>query len=123
MGAHPCLTPPILFPLLAVLATGDAASGFIDPSLPQFILVAAVSSVALGATLNTLVFPQLGQIPQRLVDTIAIKQQLLSQYDQLQYHIKGLKEAAENEESIAEQMQQIMELENLEHVLEAFLDI
>ena len=40
------------------------------------------------------------QIPQRLVDTIAIKQQLLSQYDQLQSRIKGLKEAAENEVSL-----------------------
>ncbi|PSS11302.1 Pentatricopeptide repeat-containing protein [Actinidia chinensis var. chinensis] len=96
-GGTSLLNPSILFPLLAVLATGDAASGFIDPSLPQFISVAAVSSVALGATLNTLVFPQLGRIPQRLVDTIAIKQQLLSQYDRLQSRIKGLKEGAENE--------------------------
>ncbi|THG04279.1 hypothetical protein TEA_020201 [Camellia sinensis var. sinensis] len=37
------------------------ASGIIDPSLPQFISIAAVSSFALGATLNTLVFPQLGR--------------------------------------------------------------
>ncbi|XP_028084490.1 uncharacterized protein LOC114285622 isoform X2 [Camellia sinensis] len=91
------LNPSILFPLAAVLATGDAASGIIDPSLPQFISIAAVSSFALGATLNTLVFPQLGRLPQRLVDTIAIRQQLLSQYDQLQSRIKDLKKAAENE--------------------------
>ncbi|KAI7985533.1 2-(3-amino-3-carboxypropyl)histidine synthase subunit 2 [Camellia lanceoleosa] len=55
------LNPSILFPLVAVLASGDAASGIIDPSLPQFISIAAVSSFALGATLNTLVFPQLGR--------------------------------------------------------------
>ncbi|CAL5437717.1 unnamed protein product [Camellia sinensis] len=91
------LNPSILFPLAAVLATGDAASGIIDPSLPQFISIAAVSSFALGATLNTLVFPQLGRLPQRSVDTIAIRQQLLSQYDQLQSRIKDLKKAAENE--------------------------
>lgn len=37
------------------------------------------------------------QLPQRVVDVIAIRQQLLSQYDKLQSRIKGLKEAAENE--------------------------
>lgn len=37
------------------------------------------------------------QLPQRLVDVIAIRQQLLSQYDKLQSRIKDLKEAAENE--------------------------
>ncbi|PON69014.1 Pentatricopeptide repeat [Trema orientale] len=89
--------PSILFPLVAVLASGDAASGVIDPSLPQFISVAAVASLAVGATLNTLVFPQLSKLPQRSVDTVAIKQQLLSQYDILQSRIRGLKEAAEKE--------------------------
>ena len=66
-GGTSLLNPSILFPLLAVLATGDAASGFIDPSLPRFISVAAVSSVALGATLNTLVFPQLGRVSYYLM--------------------------------------------------------
>lgn len=79
------------------LGTGNAASGMIDPSLPQFISVAAVSSLALGVTLNALVLPQLGRLPQRLVDVIAIRQQLLSQYDKLQSRIKGLREAADNE--------------------------
>ncbi|KAJ0048561.1 hypothetical protein Pint_14920 [Pistacia integerrima] len=37
------------------------------------------------------------QLPQRSVDAIAIKQQLLSQYDMLQSRIKDLKEAAEKE--------------------------
>ena len=37
------------------------------------------------------------QLPQRTVDTIAIKQQLLSQYDVIQSRIKDLKEAAEKE--------------------------
>lgn len=39
------------------------------------------------------------QLPERSVETIAIKQQLLSQYDILQSRIKGLKEAAEKEVS------------------------
>ncbi|KAH0975020.1 hypothetical protein GBA52_016919 [Prunus armeniaca] len=94
----PSLTnPSILFPIVAVLASGNAASGVIDPSLPQFLPVAAVASLAVGVTLNTLVFPQLSRLPRRLVDTVAIKQQLLSQYDTLQSRIKSLKEAAEKE--------------------------
>jgi hypothetical protein len=61
-GSSSLLNPSILFPLLAVLATGDAASGIIDPSLPQFLSAAAVVSLAVGATLNAFVFPQLNQV-------------------------------------------------------------
>ncbi|KAL0016014.1 hypothetical protein SO802_003083 [Lithocarpus litseifolius] len=96
-GSSSLLNPSILFPLLAVLATGDAASGIINPSLPQFLSAAAVASLAVGATVNALVLPQLNQLPQRSVDAIAIKQQLLAQYDMLQSRIKDLKEAAEKE--------------------------
>lgn len=56
------LQPSFLIPLLAVLATGDAASGIIDPSLPQLLSVAAVTSLAVGATLNSFVLPQLNQV-------------------------------------------------------------
>ncbi|KAI3468602.1 hypothetical protein Pfo_025265 [Paulownia fortunei] len=91
------LRPSILFPILAVFATGDAASGIVDPSLPQLIAVAAVSSLAVGVTFNSLVLPQLNKLPQRLVDITSIRQQLLSQYDVLQSRIKELKKAAENE--------------------------
>lgn len=55
-------SPTVFFPLLTILATGDMASGMIDPTLPQFISVAAVSSIAVGATLNGLVFPQLNRV-------------------------------------------------------------
>ncbi|CAI8619590.1 unnamed protein product [Vicia faba] len=91
------LKPSILFPLLALFATGDAASGFIDPSLPQFLSVVAVSSLAVGSALNSFVIPQLNQLPQRSVEVVAIKQRLLSQYDVIQSRINGLKEAAEKE--------------------------
>ncbi|KAI3421460.1 uncharacterized protein J3R85_012281 [Psidium guajava] len=96
-GNSSLYNPSVLFPLLAVLATGDAVSGFIDPSLPQLLSVGAVASLAVGATLNVLVFPQLNRLPQRSVDAIAIKQQLLSQYAVLQSRIRDLKEAAEKE--------------------------
>ncbi|XP_050227316.1 uncharacterized protein LOC126676973 isoform X2 [Mercurialis annua] len=88
------LNPSLLIPILALLATGDAASGIIDPSLPQLLSVAAIASLGAGATINLLVLPQLNQ---KSVDVFAIKQQLLSQYDMLQSRIKDLKESAEKE--------------------------
>ncbi|CAN6465729.1 unnamed protein product [Victoria cruziana] len=91
------LDPPILFPLLALLATGDAASGIIDPALPQLIAMAAASSFVLATTVNTVVLPQLRKLPQRAIDAVAIKQQLLSQYDTLQARINELTQAAEKE--------------------------
>ncbi|KAK8520924.1 hypothetical protein V6N13_077057 [Hibiscus sabdariffa] len=96
-GNTPILKPEFIIPLLTVLAAGDAASGVIDPSLPQLLSVAAVGTFAVGATLNAVIFPQLNQLPQRSVETTAIKQQLLSQYDLLQSRIRDLKEAAEKE--------------------------
>ncbi|KAK8538202.1 hypothetical protein V6N12_044338 [Hibiscus sabdariffa] len=96
-GNTSILKPQFIIPLLTVLAAGDAASGLIDPSLPQLLSVAAVGSLAVGATLNAVVFPQLNQLPQRSVETTAIRQQLLSQYDILQSRIRDLKEAAEKE--------------------------
>ncbi|XP_071702044.1 uncharacterized protein [Rutidosis leptorrhynchoides] len=106
-GGLSLFSPTIFFPLLAVLGTGDVASGMIDPSLPQFISVAAVSSIAVGATLNGLVFPQFNRLPQRLVEAVAIRQKLLAQYDTLQCRIKDLKEAAENEVWILARMCQL----------------
>ncbi|KAL5718753.1 hypothetical protein ACHQM5_011623 [Ranunculus cassubicifolius] len=89
--------PSVLIPVIALLTTGNFASGMIDPNLPQFISIAAVTSIALGTTINSIVLPQLNRLPQRTVDVLAIKQQLLSQYDMLQNRIKGLREAAEKE--------------------------
>ncbi|KAH1075213.1 hypothetical protein J1N35_027541 [Gossypium stocksii] len=96
-GNTSILKPQFVIPLLTVLAAGDAASGVIDPSLPQLLSVAAVGSLAVGATLNAVIIPQLNLLPQRSVETTAIKQQLLSQYDVLQSRIRDLKEAAEKE--------------------------
>ncbi|MED6132010.1 hypothetical protein PIB30_015373 [Stylosanthes scabra] len=96
-GNSSLLNPSVLFPLLAVFATGDAASGLIDPGLPQALSVVAVSSLAVGATLNSVVLPQLKQLPQGSVEATAIKQRLLSQYDVILSRIKDLKEAAEKE--------------------------
>lgn len=91
------LNPSVFFPLIALLASGDAATGIIDPSLPKFISVAAFAYLALGATLNTVVLPQINRLPERLVAAVGIKQKLLNQYDVLQSRIADLKEAAVKE--------------------------
>lgn len=65
-GNSPLLNPFSFIPLLAILGTGDAVSGIIDPSLPQLLSVAAVASLAAGATLNYLVLPQLNQVSLHL---------------------------------------------------------
>lgn len=73
-GKISLLNPTVLIPLLAVLATGDAASGIIDPSLPQFLSVAAIASLGIGATLNTLILPQLNQVvTSLLLDSFSVK--------------------------------------------------
>ncbi|WOL11070.1 hypothetical protein Cni_G19831 [Canna indica] len=91
------LSPYILFPSLAVLSSGDAMSAIIDPTLSRLVAVAAVASVALETTLTRIVLPEMRKLPQRMVDVVALKQQLLSQYDLLQSRIKELRQAAERE--------------------------
>lgn len=65
-GSSSLLNPSILFPLLVVLAAGDAASGILDPSLPQLLSLAVVGSLGIGTTLNTLVFPQMNRVSSPL---------------------------------------------------------
>lgn len=64
------LNPNLVLPLLVLLASGDAASGFINPSLPQLLPAAAAASLAVGATLNTMVLPQLGQVSLKLLHVL-----------------------------------------------------
>ncbi|XP_022931518.1 uncharacterized protein LOC111437671 isoform X2 [Cucurbita moschata] len=91
------LKPSALFPLILLSVAGDVSSGVLDPSLPRLLLVAGFASLAAGATLNSFILPQFNRLPQRSVDIIAIKQQLLSQYNVLQSRIRDLKLAAEKE--------------------------
>ncbi|KAL9690114.1 hypothetical protein QQ045_010508 [Rhodiola kirilowii] len=96
-GSASLISPSLLFPLLAMAATGDAASGIIDPSLPQLISVSVLGSLAIGSTIRFLVVPQLSHLPGRTVEVVAIKQRLLSQYDLLQTRMRELREAVEKE--------------------------
>ncbi|PUZ51015.1 hypothetical protein GQ55_6G128400 [Panicum hallii var. hallii] len=91
------LSPYLLIGALALLASGDAASAFIDPSLPRLITATAVASAAVGTTLNQVVLPSIQKLPQKAVDIVAVRQQLLSQYDILQSRLKELKQFAQKE--------------------------
>ncbi|XP_062191438.1 uncharacterized protein LOC133895276 isoform X1 [Phragmites australis] len=91
------LSPYLLVGAFALLASGDAASAFIDPSLPRLITATVVASAAVGTTLNQVILPEIQKLPQKAVDIVAVRQQLLSQYDMLQTRLKDLKQLAENE--------------------------
>ncbi|XP_039853711.1 uncharacterized protein LOC120712066 isoform X2 [Panicum virgatum] len=91
------LSPYLLVGALSLLASGDAASAFIDPSLPRLITATAIASAAIGTTLNQVVLPEIQKLPQKAVDIVAVRQQLLSQYDILQSRLKELKQLAQKE--------------------------
>lgn len=61
-GTASFLSPSVLFPLLLLVATGEAATAAIDPNLPQFLSVGVVASLAAGATLNALILPELNKV-------------------------------------------------------------
>lgn len=61
-GSSFLLNPSFLIPTAAFLATGDVASGVIDPSLPKLIPVVAVASLMLGTAVNNVVLPQLKKV-------------------------------------------------------------
>lgn len=52
----------IMFPALAVLASGDVASEFVDLSIPRLVAITAVSLVAFGTAANRFVVPQLNRV-------------------------------------------------------------
>lgn len=52
------LTPYLFVGALALLASGDALSAFIDPSLPRLITATAIASAAVGTTLNQVILPE-----------------------------------------------------------------
>uniref|UniRef100_A0A453K2E1 Uncharacterized protein n=1 Tax=Aegilops tauschii subsp. strangulata TaxID=200361 RepID=A0A453K2E1_AEGTS len=52
------LSPYLVVGAVALLASGDAVSAFIDPSLPRLITATAIASAAVGTTLNQVILPE-----------------------------------------------------------------
>ncbi|XP_051200022.1 uncharacterized protein [Lolium perenne] len=96
------LTPYLFVGALALLASGDAVSAFIDPSLPRLITATAIASAAVGTTLNQVILPE----TRKLCSMIEIEVEMDS--DVL------VAEAATGAERISEQIQQLMEIDSLE---------
>lgn len=61
-GSSASFEASFILPGLALLAGGDAATAFIDPTLPKLISTVAVSATVLGAAVNALVLPQLNKV-------------------------------------------------------------
>lgn len=91
------LSPYLVVGAVALLASGDAVSAFIDPSLPRLITATVIASAAVGTTLDQVILPETRKLPQKAVDIVAVQQKLLSQYDMLQSRLKDLKRLVEKE--------------------------
>ncbi|OQU80272.1 hypothetical protein SORBI_3007G103400 [Sorghum bicolor] len=91
------LSPYLLVGAIAFLASADAASTLIDPSLPRLVTATAIASAAVATTLNEVILPTIQKLPREAVDIVAVRQKLLSQYDILQSRLKELKQFAQKE--------------------------
>ncbi|KAL2651246.1 hypothetical protein R1flu_019374 [Riccia fluitans] len=96
-----------ILPLTVLLASTDAASGLVDPTLPRLITASATAAVVLGGAANRFVLPRLSQLPQRTVDAIALRQKLLAQYEQLQARLQELTQATADEVRMLARMCQL----------------
>ncbi|KAJ4806532.1 Pentatricopeptide repeat (PPR) superfamily protein [Rhynchospora pubera] len=101
------INPYVVAGSLALLASGDVVSGFIDPGVPRIVSATVLASAAVDTVVNQVVLPELRKLPQKMVDVVALKQQLLSQYDLLQNRIKDLRQAAEKEVWMLARMSQL----------------
>ncbi|KAL3700489.1 hypothetical protein R1sor_018511 [Riccia sorocarpa] len=97
----------VVVPLAVLLASTDAASGLIDPTLPRLITASATAAIVLGGAANTFVLPRLNQLPQRTVDATALRQKLLAQYEQLQARLQELTQATADEVRMLARMCQL----------------
>jgi hypothetical protein len=53
------LSPYLLVSGLALFASGDVASAFIDPTIPRLVTATVIASAAVGTTLNQVVLPEI----------------------------------------------------------------
>lgn len=61
-GSKAAFDTNVIFPIAVLLASTDAASGLIDPSLPRLAAVGAAAAVTFGGAMNIFVLPRLNQV-------------------------------------------------------------
>lgn len=66
-GSKAAFDTSVILPVAILLASTDAASGLIDPSLPRLVAVGAAAAVTVGGAVNTFVLPRLNQVLELLV--------------------------------------------------------
>ncbi|KAJ7515164.1 hypothetical protein O6H91_22G002600 [Diphasiastrum complanatum] len=106
-GSGAAFDNAFIVPAALAFASGDVATTFIDPTLPHLIAAYAVATVALGGAVNLFIYPRLNQLPQRTVDAIALRQELLVQYESLQQRVQDLAQVASSEVRMMARMFQL----------------
>ncbi|KAH7447917.1 hypothetical protein KP509_01G127300 [Ceratopteris richardii] len=96
-GSGADLDTSIIIPGAFLLASSDAATALIDPTLPRTIAIGAASAAILGTAANIWLLPRINQLPQRTADAVAVRQQLLAQYEVLQARLLELIQGATEE--------------------------
>ncbi|MCO5583818.1 hypothetical protein L7F22_037732 [Adiantum nelumboides] len=106
-GSGAALDTSVIIPAALLLASSDAATALIDPTLPRTVAVSAVVATLLGTATNTWFLPRLSQLPQRTADAIAVRQELLGQYEVLQARLQELTQGATEEVRMLARMCQL----------------
>lgn len=106
-GSGAALDSSVIIPAAFLLASSDAATALIDPTLPRTVAVSAAAAAVLGTAGNALILPRLNQLPQRTADALALRQELLAQYEFLQARLKDLTQGAAEEVRMLARMCQL----------------
>ncbi|XP_073395446.1 uncharacterized protein [Physcomitrium patens] len=106
-GSGAAFDASLIIPAVLLFASSDAATALIDPSLPRAIAIGAASVVAIGGATNAFVLPRINQLPQRTVDALALRQQLLAQHEKLQARLEDLTQAAADDVRMLARMCQL----------------
>ena len=61
-GSGAAFDASFIIPVALVLASSDAATALIDPSLPRAIAIGAATAVAIGGATNAFLLPRLNQV-------------------------------------------------------------
>ncbi|KAI5055662.1 hypothetical protein GOP47_0029183 [Adiantum capillus-veneris] len=106
-GSGAALDTSVIIPAALLLASSDAATALIDPTLPRTVAISAAVATVLGTAANNWFLPRLSQLSQRTADAIAVRQELLAQYEVLQARLQELTQGATEEVRMLARMCQL----------------
>ncbi|GAQ81528.1 hypothetical protein KFL_000830100 [Klebsormidium nitens] len=106
-GAGAARDLSMLVPAIVILAGGDAATGLISPDLPGLLAIGVTGTVVAGGLARSYLLPRLNQLPTRVAERVAVRQELLAQHEALQTQLAGLADAAAAEVRMLARMCQL----------------